>query len=432
MRARLEQLETSARMLGVAKLANVGLSMLWGFAVTFVFVRVLPTGDFRAFLLLAAVNNLTLSAEFGLTNIIYARLRRFWLALRGAGEESDFRVEEIGVLFVFLTSVIGAATLAVLVAIATGTIRTGVPLLFLLFFLGSALNLLLLLARRALGAVECNLLWEGLDLLRRLASLGALLAVLAGFELLASVALQLVFALVTLVIAAGLLHRRLHMRLGQWFALRVGGGHVRRVYWGQVGASVLLTLSEVGGYNAPYFVIGAMSHDMRLLLLFDFLFKLSRAVSTAIRATIEAVLPPLTRAWYAGDGPEFAARMRMALLVALGVAGSAALLLMPLGPSLFRALFHGQATIGLIETLLIAGVLMALALVCVSVYVQGALGRFAPLLRLSLPFLIGSPLAVPLALAWSGDAGMRFLLIYALLFAILALLHWRSIRRLTP
>jgi hypothetical protein len=122
----------------------------------------------------------------------------------------------------------------------------------------------------------------------------------------------------------------------------------------------------------------------------------------------------------------------MALLVALGVAGSAALLLMALGPSLFRALFHGQAAIGLTETLLIAGVLMALALVCVSVYVQGALGRFAPLLGLSLPFLIGSPLAVPLALAWSGDAGMRFLLIYALLFAILALLHWRSIRRLTP
>ena len=70
--------ERSARVLTLAKLGGVGLSMLWGFAVTYVFVRVLPGDEFRAFLLLIAFNNFTISAEFGITNVIYARLRRHW------------------------------------------------------------------------------------------------------------------------------------------------------------------------------------------------------------------------------------------------------------------------------------------------------------------------------------------------------------------
>jgi hypothetical protein len=46
-------------------------------------------------------------------------------------------------------------------------------------------------------------------------------------------------------------------------------------------------LSEVAAYNSPYFLIAAMTHDARLLLVFDFTFKIIRAVATTIRATIE-------------------------------------------------------------------------------------------------------------------------------------------------
>ena len=48
------RLEGSARILALVKLANVGIVMVWGFAVTFVFVRVLPIAEFQAFLLLVA------------------------------------------------------------------------------------------------------------------------------------------------------------------------------------------------------------------------------------------------------------------------------------------------------------------------------------------------------------------------------------------
>ena len=92
--SRLARLEGSARILALVKLANVGLVLIWGFAVTFVFVRVLPIAEFQAFLLLVAFGNFTISAEFGLTSIIYARLRRHWL---GRGEGTDEAVaREVG------------------------------------------------------------------------------------------------------------------------------------------------------------------------------------------------------------------------------------------------------------------------------------------------------------------------------------------------
>ena len=97
----LARMEGSARILALIKLANVGLTLVWGFAVTYVFVRALPLREFQSFLLLVAFGNFTISAEFGLTSIIYARLRRHWLGL-GQDEAGGFRLEEMGVLFLFL------------------------------------------------------------------------------------------------------------------------------------------------------------------------------------------------------------------------------------------------------------------------------------------------------------------------------------------
>src|SRR3546814_18501117 len=107
-------MEGSARILALVKLANVGLVLIWGFAVTYVFVRVLPLREFQSFLLLVAFGNFTISAEFGLTSIIYARLRRYWLGNsgpgnsgpgnsgRGKGEAGGFGLGGRGGMFLFL------------------------------------------------------------------------------------------------------------------------------------------------------------------------------------------------------------------------------------------------------------------------------------------------------------------------------------------
>lgn len=426
--------EGSARVLTLAKLASVGLSMIWGFAVTYVFVRALPGPEFRAFLLLIAFNNFAISAEFGLTNIIYARLRRYWLGQRDSGvEKGDFRHEEVGVLFLFLISLIVVAGAIVVGAILLGWIKTDMPVVFLLFFFGSALNLLLLLAKRALAAVDRNLLWELTDIFRRLLGLVVLLAVLEGLSLRTSVSILLFINIAGAALGMALIHVRAGMRFGHWFDWRRGGAHVKRSYLRDIGASAALTLSEVVAYNSPYFLIVAMTHDTRLLLIFDFTFKMIRAVGTTIRATIEGVLPRLTRWWFAGNEQAFSYGLLRALCVALAVAIFADLVLIAIGQRIFAVLYDGRTTLAVIELALLCALLLALAIMCTSVYVQGALGRFESLLGQSLPFLAASLATVPLAL-WIGGANraddVPFMTFYGLSFFGIAILHVFAMRRL--
>lgn len=426
----LARMEASARILALVKLANVGLVLIWGFAVTFVFVRALPLAEFQSFLLLVAFGNFTISAEFGLTSIIYARLRRHWLG-DGEADIGAFRLEEMGVLFLFLGLIVAGGTLILLMALAAGWIGTAMPLLFLLFFLSACLNLPGLLAKRALAAVDGNFLWEALDCGRRVITIALLLAILVGLDPRLSLALQLAVSILVIGWAIAHIHHRLGMKARHWIAFRVGGGHVRAHYLRDIGASAAFTVSDIIAYNAPYFTIAMVTSDARPMLLFDFFFKMSRSLSMLVRALVEAALPRITRAYHAGDR----VRLRQLLSRALGAAMVFALalsaVLLSVGDWLFAVLFDGRASIDQADLILITVALLALALLCVSVYVQAALGRFSHLLARSLPFLAGSLLSVPFArLLWPEQFDLAFLGLYALTLLLAAALHAVSLRRL--
>ena len=425
----IAKMEGSARFIALIKLANVGLTLIWGFAVTYVFVRVLPLREFQAFLLLVAFGNFTISAEFGLTSIIYARLRRYWLG-HGEGSADGFRLEEMGVLFLFLAMLILGAVVILLVALVAGGLDTTMPLLFVLFFLSACINLPALLAKRALAAVDGNFVWEMLDCVRRLMTIALLLLILNGLDARLSVALQILISLSVIGYAIMLVHGRLGMTAQHWLAFSRGGAHVRTHYLQDIGASALFTISEIVAYNAPYFTIAIATQDARPMLLFDFFFKMSRALSMAIRAMVEAALPRITRAFHAGDR----ARLRQLLTRALTVAGvfalTASVALLLLGQWVFTKLFAGRAAIEMVDLLLIDGALVALTMICVSVYVQAALGRFSHLLKRSLPFLAGSLLSVPLAMLFGEEFDRGFLALYALTMILVAALHALSLRRL--
>ena len=420
------RLERLPGLLGIAKLANVALAMAWGFVVTFVFVRLLPIGEFRTFILLIAFANFTVSAELGLTSIVYSRLRRDRIA-----GEGRFRSEEIGTLFWLMTAIILIGAGLIGGAIALGLIPTRHPLLFIAFYGVSAINLLTVLARRALAALDHNLWWETLDFIRRFAGIALLLASLIGLPILDSALIQLALALLVLWVGLHTIHRTLGMAPGQWLAVRTGAAHVRAHYLADFGRTGALTLFDVAAYNAPYLTIVAATHDPRPLLLFDFVFKISRALSAVIRALIETWLPGLTCNYFSGAMEGFRAELLRCLWVTLGVGLAGALGLVLIGRPLASILFDGKIIMEEAEIYMIALLLLALSLICVSVYLQNGLGRFGALVGPSFVFLLGSLLSVPLALALHDAAGwslsQAFILIYAAVHLALALVHGRML-----
>lgn len=424
------RLEQRPGLLGAAKLANVALAMVWGFVVTFVFVRLLPIGEFRTFLLLIAFANFTVSAELGLTAIVYSRLRRDHVT-----GEGSFRPEEIGALFWLLSAIILVGGALIGGAIALGLIPTRYPLLFIAFYAVSAINLLTLLARRALAALDHNLWWEALDFLRRFSGIAFLLAALVGLPILEAVLAQLVLALLVLWIGLVTIQRNLGMAMRQWLAVRSGAAHVRAHYLADFGRTGALTLFDVAAYNAPYFTIAAATQDPRPLLLFDFVFKMSRALSAVIRAFVETGLPGLTRAYFAEESGLFRGGLVRLAGVTLAVSLAAGVALVLTGKPLASLLFDGKIMIEQAEIFMIVLLLLALSVICVSVYLQNGLGRFGALVGPSFLFLVGSLLSVPIALALHSAAGwtisQAFILAYALVHLALALTHGQMLRRLS-
>lgn len=423
------RLERRRGLLALAKLANVGLAMVWGFAVTFVFVRLLPFAEFRTFLLLVAFANFTISAELGFSTVIYNRLRRVRLA-----RDAEFISEELGVLLLFMLGIVGLGAGLIVAALWSGGLRTAHPVLFLAFYATAALNLVTLLARRALAALDHNLWWEALDFVRRVASLALLLAALAGFPILVSVFLQLVLTIMVILLGLGTVQRELAMPMRHWWSFRRGWGHVRANYLGDIGRTGALTISDIAAYNAPYFTIVAATHDPRPLLLFDFVFKMSRALSALVRALVETMLPDLTRYFHAGEIASFGAHLRRCLALSMGAGLILGLFLLACGPLISSVMFDRRIVLDHLELVAILALLVGLSMICVSVYLQNALGRFAALVAPSFAFLCGSLLCAPVAI-WLGSIAdipfaLRFAGSYALVHVILALVHGRMLARL--
>lgn len=428
------RLEASARVLALAKLFNVGLAMLWGFAVTFVFVRILPIAEFRAFLLLVAFANFTVSADFGFSSILYARLRRVRLGGSGEGEGAAFRPGDVAMLFAFMGAVVLAGAVAIAAGLATGHIGTGRPALFLAFYILTAANIFTLLVKRALAALDRNLLWEMVDAVRRVLTIGMLLASLAGLPILLSVLAQVALAAAALLFGLTVIHREAGMRAGDWLLRGADRRAAGSAYVRDMGATMALTLSDVAAYNAPYFGLAWVTHDPRPMLVFDFVFKISRALTAMIRALTEAAQPRMTAAFHRGDVARTRALIGRVRLLSLAAAAALGLMLMGAGPVFSRLLFAGKAVLTLPELGLLALLLCGLAMLCVSTFIQTGVGRFAPLLLPSFAFLALSMLSVP-AGAWIAGAtgasfAFAFLACYAGAHVLLAIRHEAMLRGL--
>lgn len=427
MPALLRRLEQSTLILSAIKLANAGLILIWGIGVTFVFARALSTQEFQNFLLLFAIGNFTISAEFGFTNIIYNRLRRRRLGVGGA-----FSFTEITMLYVAIGLLIVLASVGIALCFAAGIIVTGKPLLFIAFFIYSTLAIAVLLSKRVLAALDRNLLYEFTDILRRLICLGLLVAVLFGLDITLSVLLQLAATMGATLLWCLVIHHVLRLRWTHWRAAGKGAGIVRRRYMADMRSSILLTLTEIGAYNMPYLTLSLVSSDPRPIILYDFLYKLMRAAGTIMRALAEAFLPRITSAVHGSD--RVATRRYLLRCLGLGglVAAGMAGVLEAMGGRLFHLLFAGKGEIDGTALAIVSLAMLLLPIVSLSSYIHGALGAFDRLVRASVPFIIGATIAAPLALALGDAAGWPnlFMGFFTGVYLLVALIHLSMLRRL--
>jgi len=190
--------EGSGKALASVKLGNAMLAMVWGFASTYVFARELATTEFTTFVLLIALANFTIAAEFGFSNILYRRLRDRVLAAN-----DDFSLRELWMLTGFLCGFIVIGVAAILAAMYAGAIETRFEGLFVTVFTLAALNMVVLVAKRTLAALDRNMAFEIIDAIRRAVSLVLLLSVLAGLDLTLSIVLQLALVIAELAMLFG-------------------------------------------------------------------------------------------------------------------------------------------------------------------------------------------------------------------------------------
>ncbi len=114
------------------------------------------------------------------------------------------------------------------------------------------------------------------------------------------------------------------------------------------------------------------------------------------------MLPDLTKHFHAGDTATFRSHLRRCLALSIGTALALGLFLLFAGPLVSSVMFDGKIRLDHTELSAIFVLLVGLSLICVSVYLQNGLGRFAALVAPSFAFLCGSLLSVPAAV-WLGS-----------------------------
>lgn len=424
--SRAARLERSKWVLTIVKLIGASLTIGWGLASTYVFARVLVDIELANFIVLIALANFTIGAELGISNILYDRLRRAHI-----GVDNDFAFAELAALLAVLFTAVAMATGGVGVAIALGVISTGLPALFVALFALAAVNMVVLLAKRSLAAIDRNLGFEAIDIARRLINLALMLAVLSGFDATLSIFAQLSVSLLAIGLCFGLNSSALGAPIKDWTKIAPGLRILKMRYLTKLGPAMALTIADIAAYNLPFIVIASLGDNLRPLLLYDFLYKLLRVLGTATRAVTEAQLPRLTRAVHTGD----TRGLRIGLWETFGTgfvfAVVLAVLLLAAGPAAAALLYDGKLSLSARDAIAMALPLLVLPAAALSVHLNSSLARFRELVVANIPLLVAAVLAPVISmLAFAdGDWGWGSLVLFASAYLVTAALHVRLLGR---
>jgi len=397
------------------KAANLVLATVWSFALVFVLIRVLGHDDYATAILLSALGSYVMASDLGFSSVVYQRVRQAFL---------DGHGERLRPMAVTAFGLYGAIVLLAVTVIATQAQRLGsepLHLAFVLYFAGFVAALPWNIVRSVAAATDNYLRYETAELLRRVLSLGSVLAMLAGMSFTAYTVTVLAIWLAAYAYALPAVTASLQLR-----SLKRSDWQPRlmlRENQRQMGSASVFSLLEFAIYNFPYLALPWLLRLPAALIPFDVFFKVTRFGAQAYQVANEGTLPASTRAIH-GANPHALTRV---------VATSLGLSAVPcLGGALLIG-FFGEPVFGLLlkdATLVTETMRWCMVAMLVCMMFQATAGTLllntghAPLLMRISAMVAGCMLAMSAA-AWAADASLdTFMTAYVAIFALGAVTYF--------
>ncbi len=398
------------------RVTTAGGAFVMGFVQTFVFARVLPPDRFSVFIVLGGIGYSLWLTDLGLAKILFVNLRAGHLA--GTLDRRDARqATAIIAFYVFL----GVA--ASLICIAARLMQPGATLLDAielgLYLLFIALNLAWYSLRSISIAVDLFIYYEKLELTRRVITISAMLALLAGLPLLVFlIGVDVLWGAVLCASVARLIQRgAMAAQLKGFFREAIA---FVRANGRSIGRSGTSALSGVFVATFPYYFV-PMAYGLGAApIILEVTFRIFRGSSVLYAAACDLTLPGQTRALATRDGR----RMVRTTLIAVGLCSILALTacaaLIFAGGPLFRFLLRSAATVPPQIALILVVLLLANVLHIVAEALLQHTGYFRNLARINVLLAVMMVAATGLSVVARFDI-VGFLTAYAVVFSIAGL-----------
>lgn len=412
----------SSRFLSIPYLllrsSTAGGALVAGLIQTFVFARILNPERFSVFILIGTLGITLWLIDLGMAKILFVRTREWHLNGRG-GTTTAEQSGAIVILYALLTVLATLLLFAVAAAWPSSTLFGAAELA--LFFLFTALNLIWFVLRNLSMATDDFVAFEALEVVRRVAHIGLMLAMLLGVPL----PLFLVLANVVWAVLFAMAGRRLIARQALSLSLAHFFGRLKH-FFRENGREVLRTgtygINEFYIYNFPYAVVPYLFGLGAPTIILDTTFKVFRGATLLYSAGCDLAVPRQTRAFAEKDSRSLLlATVMAAALCSLPALVLCGLLIFAAEP-FFRLLLGDAATVPPAVTPLLIILLIANLVQTVSNFLLVHTGFFRDIARLAVLVSLAMT-AVTAAGILAGHDFLGFLILYTAVYVGSALLY---------
>lgn len=398
---------------------TAGSGLLAGLIQTFVFARILDPERFSVFILVGTLGVTLWLLDFGMAKIVFVRLRGWCLGDAAADAAITRHTGAIALLYFLLALACSVVCFAGAYLYFRNSAVESLELA--LFFFFTAVTLVWFVLRNVSVAVDDFLHFESMEVVRRVAHIGAMLLTLVGLPLLAFlVVANLVWA--ALIASMVLRLSRRGAVVPDWRGFVANLREFFRDNRREVLQTGTYAANEFYIYTFPYLVVPAAFGLGAPTIILDTTFKVFRGATVLYSAGCDIAVPRQTRAFNEGDRRS----LGLATLMAAGLCSLPCLVLVLLlaffSNEFFSVLLGPAAVMPQAVSQLLIVLLVANLVQTVSNFLLVHTGFFRMIARVSVLVSIGMTIATAVALAAGVDL-TGFLKAYTAIYVASALCY---------